>query len=206
MCELRNRKREKRFAAFQGSSAKSSCTPERPEARFPHRNSQTGTKSQEGGFHSARARGKAGLFPELLPVPDARSFVEDTVADLVGQHQNLAAMMRLVREHVSEHGPSGGPCLRPTAARELCNAAIRNGRESIRQHAQALRGASPVRGGSLLHGAAVGIEWRRTLQMRRGILQPHKPAVSQAREEGRDGPANAFFTLHPGTACTRVQM
>src|SRR5689334_592399 len=28
MCALRNRKREKRFAAFQGSSATSSCTPE----------------------------------------------------------------------------------------------------------------------------------------------------------------------------------
>src|SRR5260370_42687949 len=127
--------------------------------------------------------------------------MEDAVAELVGQHQNLAAMMSLVREHVGEHGPSGGPRWHPTVASELCNAAIRSGGESIRQHAQALRGASPVRGGSLLHGAAIGIEWRRTLQMRRGILQPHKPAVSQAREEGRDGPANAFFTLHPGTAC-----
>src|SRR5712664_1933996 len=120
MCGLRNRKQERRFAAFPGSSVKSLCMPERPEARFPHRNSQNGTKSHEGGFHSARARGKAGLFPELLPMPDARSFVEDAVAELVGQHQNLTAMMRLVREHVSEHGPSGGPRLRPTSARELC--------------------------------------------------------------------------------------
>src|SRR5260370_4285553 len=113
MCELRNRKREKRFAAFQGSSAKSSCTPERPEARFPHRNSQNGTKSQEGGCHSARARGKAGLFPELLPVPDARSFVEDAVAHLVGPHQNLTAMDRLVRLHLNEHVPSAAPRFRP---------------------------------------------------------------------------------------------
>src|SRR5712692_10892739 len=55
------------------------------------------TKSQECGFHSARARGESGLFPELLPLPDAGSFVEDAVAELVGQHQNLTAMMRLVR-------------------------------------------------------------------------------------------------------------
>ncbi len=75
-----------------------------------------GAETREGGFHSARARGKAGLFPELLPVPDAGSFVKDAVAELVGQHQNLTAMMRLVREHVSEHGPSGGPRLSPTAA------------------------------------------------------------------------------------------
>src|SRR5260370_32123053 len=102
MCEFRNRKQERRFAAFHGSSAKSSCTPERTEARFPHRNSQNGTKSQEGGCHSARARGKAGLFPELLPVPDARSFGEDAVADLVGQRHNLTAMMRFVRTQVSE--------------------------------------------------------------------------------------------------------
>src|SRR5258708_17537754 len=108
-------------------------------------------------LHSARARSKPGLFPELLPVPDAGSLVEEAVAQLVSQHQDLTAMMRLVREHVRKHGSSGGPRLRPTAARELGNAAIRGGRDRIRQHAQALRGASPVRGGSLLHGAAVAI-------------------------------------------------
>src|SRR5260370_42575926 len=102
-------------------------------------------------------------------------------------------MMRLVREHVSEHGPSGGPRWRPTVARELCNAAMRSGRESIRQHAQALRGASPVRGGSLLPGAAVGIERRRTLQMRRGTPQPLQTGVVQLREDGGDGPALAFL-------------
>src|SRR5580704_1919185 len=121
-------------------------------------------------FPSARARGKAGLFPELLPVPDAGSIVEDAIAGLMGQHQNLAAMMRFVREHVGEHGPTGGPCLRIAVAREFCNAALWIGRESIGQHSQALRGAFPMRGGSLLHGAAVGIEWRRTFQMRSGML------------------------------------
>src|SRR5260370_38730298 len=110
---------------------------------------------------------------------------------MVGQHQNLAAMMRLVREHVSEHGPSGGPCWHVTVATELCNAAMRSGRESVRQHAQALRGASPVRGGSLLHGAAMSIEWRRTLQMWRGIPQPRETAVVPMREECRHGPAFA---------------
>jgi len=164
------------------------------------------SKSHEGGFRSARACGEAGLFPELLPMPDAGSFVEDAVAELVRQHQNLAAMMRFVREHVSEHGPSGGPRLRPTAARELCNAAIRSSGESIRQHAQALRGASPVRGSSLLHGAAVGIERQRTLQVRRGILQPHKTAVVQMREDRRDGPATAFLTRRLGTPRARVEL
>src|SRR5579872_5646527 len=56
----------------------------------------------------------------------------------------------------SEFGRDGGPRRRPTVARELCDAAMRSGRESIRQHAQTLRGAFLVRGSSLLHGAAVG--------------------------------------------------
>src|SRR5580704_17489617 len=111
-------------------------------------------------------------------------------------------MMRLVREHVSEHGPTGRPRLRPTSARKLLNAPIRSSRESICQHAQALRSAFPVRDGSLLDGAAVGIKWRRTLQMRRGILQPHQTAVVQMREDSRDGPATALFARRlrsPGT-------
>src|SRR5437879_10260159 len=115
-------------------------------------------------------------------------------------------MMRLVREHVSEHGPSGGPRGHPTIARELCNPAIRSARESIRQHPQALRGAFPVRGSSLLHGAAVGIKWRRTLQMRCGTLQPLETAVVQMREDGRDRPATAFFARRLSAPRTRVEM
>src|SRR5260370_33472712 len=155
---------------------------------------------------SGRARAKPGLFPEFLPLPDAGSLVQDTVADLAGQHQNLAAMVGLVREHISEHGPSGGPRWHPTVARELCNLAIRSARESIRQHPQALRGAFPVRGSSLLHAAAVGIKWRRTLQMRCGTLQPLETAVVQMREDGRDCPATAFFSRRVGAPCTRVEM
>ena len=105
---------------YQQIAMMDEATGELVERRLAHESGEaSATKSQEGGFHSARARGKAGLFPELLPVPDAGSFVEDAEADLVGQHQDLAAVMRLVREHVSEHGSSGGPRLRPTAAREL---------------------------------------------------------------------------------------
>src|SRR5260370_13603779 len=83
---------------------------------------------------------------------------------------------------------------------------MRSGRESIRQHAQALRGASPVRGGSRLDGAAAGIERRRTLQMRRGMLQPRKTVVVQMREDGGDGPAMAFLTRRLGAPRTRVEM
>ena len=58
---------------------------------------------------SARAGGQAGLFPEFFPLPDASGFVKDGIAELVGQQQNLAAMVSFVREHVGEHGAAGGP-------------------------------------------------------------------------------------------------
>src|SRR5271157_1311892 len=93
-----------------------------------------------------------------------------------------------------------------TPSCRFCNTAIWSGRESIRQHAQALRRTSPVRGSGLLHGAAVGIERRRTLQMRRGIPQPRKTVVVQVREDGRDSPATAFFTRRLGAPRTCVEM
>jgi len=76
-------------------------------------------------------------------------------------------MMRLVREQVSEHGP----LRRATLASNCRQRTLKRGdSERPREHpttcAQALRGASSVRGSNLLHGAAAGIEWRRTLQMR----------------------------------------
>src|SRR5260370_26872851 len=59
------------------------------------------TKSQEGGVHSAWARGTPGLFPELLPLPDIR--LGGAAANLLGQQQNLPALMRAWREHSCKH-------------------------------------------------------------------------------------------------------
>jgi len=92
------------------------------------------------------------LFPELS-IADAGSFVEDSVPT-GGQHQNLAAMMRLVREHVANMvlaGHVGIQLSRENFATRRFGAA-----RGHPTHAQALRGASPVRGGSLLHRAPVG--------------------------------------------------
>ena len=72
------------------------------------------------------------MFPEFFPMPDARGGVEETITELVGEHQNLAAMMGFVREHVSEHGAAGGPRLRPTATREFLDAAVGGGGERVR--------------------------------------------------------------------------
>jgi len=115
-------------------------------------------------------------------------------------------MVGFVGEHVREHGASGGPGGHPTVAREFGDAAIGKGRESIRQHAQALRGAFPVRGSSLLDGAAVGIERRRAFQMRRVQSQPLETAVVKMGKDGRDGPASAFLARRLGAPGTIVKM
>jgi hypothetical protein len=180
---------------------------ERRRDAFRLRSGRAGaTRSEEGALPSAGACGEAGLFPELFPLPDAGGFVEHGVAELVGQHHNLAAMVGFVREHVGEHGASGGPGGHPTVAGELCNAAIRRCRESIRQHAQALRGAFAVSGSSLLDGAAVGVERRRRLEMRSVQSQPLETAVVKMGENGGDGPASAFLARGLGAPGARVEM
>src|SRR4029077_10500788 len=64
----------------------------------------------------------------------------------------------------------------------------------------------PVRGSSLLHGAAVGIERRRTLQMRRGKPQPLKTGVVPMCEDGRNCPATAYFARRLRAPRTTVEM
>jgi hypothetical protein len=173
-----------------------------PKSRFE----SSALRTQEGGFLLAGAGSEAGLFPEFFPLPDVGSFVEDAVAELAGEHENLAAMVGFVGEHVGEHGAAGGPSGHPTVAEEFRDAAMRSGGESIRQHAEALRGAFLVRGGSLLLGAAVGIERRGALQMRRGAFQPLSAAVVEMREDGRDGAAAGFFSRRLGAPGTRVEL
>jgi hypothetical protein len=155
---------------------------------------------------SMRPRRKPRFLPKLLPVPHARSRVQQPIPQLVRQHQNLAAMMRLVREHVSKHRPAGRPCLRPTPAREFRHTPTRRSGQSIRQHPQALRPTFPMRRSGLLNRATLRVQWRWTLQMRRRILQPRQPAVVQMRENRRDRSPAALFSRQLRTPSTRVQL
>lgn len=131
--------------------------------------------------------------------------MQDAMAQLVGQHEDLAAVVGFVREHVGEHGGAGGPGLRPTAAGEFLDAAIGVCGESVGEHEQALRGAFFVGGGGFLDGAAVGIERRGTFQMRRGIFQPGEAAIVEVREDGGDGASAAFFCGWLGAPGARVE-
>lgn len=114
------------------------------------------TSAREGRL--SRPRPKPRLLPQSVPPPSqAPNVTRQPVPQLVRQHQNLPAMMRLVGEHVREHRPSGRPNPSPTPARELCYAALGAARQSIRKHSQALRPTLLMRRRCLLHRATIRI-------------------------------------------------
>ena len=156
-------------------------------------------------IHSPRPRTQPSLLPKLLPMPHARRIVQHAITKLMRQHQNLPAMMRLMRKHVSKHRAAGRPSLRPTPPRKFRNPPFRIRRKSIRQHPQTLPRAFPMCGRSLLHRAPVRIKWRRTPQMRRGIPKPHKPAVVQMREDRRNSAPVASLTRRLSPPSPRIK-
>jgi hypothetical protein len=156
-------------------------------------------------IHSPRPRTQPSLLPKLLPMPHTRRIVQHTIAKLMRQHQNLPAMMRLMRKHISKHRPSRRPGLRPTPPRKFRNPPFRIRRKSIRQHPQTLPSALPMRSRSLLHRAPVRIKRPRALQMRRRILQPNKPAIMQMCEDRRNRPPIAFLTRRLSPPSPRIK-
>ncbi len=73
------------------------------------------------------------------------------------QHTHLAAMMRVVRNHVGQHGCACGPRSRPTVAAKSFDPA-RRPRQSVRKHFGATRGAFNQSGPGLLLRAASAVE------------------------------------------------
>ena len=68
-----------------------------------------------GSLSLPRTTGEATLFPQLDLVPHAEgSLVGQLLAELVCEHNQLAAVMRFVRKHVAEHARAGGQCGSPT--------------------------------------------------------------------------------------------
>ena len=107
----------------------------------------------------ARARSQPSLFPAFLPLPDVGGRLEwHAISQLVGEHQDLSAMVGFVAEHISEHAGSSGPNRRPAAAREFRHSPFRTVRQGVGQHPKTLRGATLVRGRGLFHGAPVRID------------------------------------------------
>src|SRR5581483_11248732 len=67
-----------------------------------------------------RPRFQTHLLPKPVPLPNPAPHVwGNPIAELVRQHENLPAMMRLMRKHVGEHRPASRPDRSPTSAREF---------------------------------------------------------------------------------------
>ena len=128
------------------------------------------------------------------------------MSQLVRQHDDLAAMMRLMGEHVTEHGGAGGPDRNPAPAREFGHEASRVRGQSVGEHAQTLSSAFLVRGDCLLDGATAGVERRRTLQVRSGMFDPHQAAVVQVGKDGGEGAAASLLSGRLRTPGAPVEM
>ena len=64
----------------------------------------------------ARVR-ESALLPEPFPRPDVRNCPGGQgISELMGEHADLSAMMRIVGDHVGQHGRTRGPRARPAIA------------------------------------------------------------------------------------------
>ncbi len=127
--------------------------------------------------------------PQPIPLPDPPPNVgRYPVPQLMRQHQNLPAMMRLVRKHVRKHRPAGRPHRSPTTPAKFRHPPLRPAGQCIPQHAQTLLCTLLMCHSSLLHRAPVRIQRRRTLQMRRRVPNPYQSAVVQVRKDRRNRP------------------
>jgi hypothetical protein len=132
------------------------------------------------------------LLPEFVPPPDAAGgLVGETIAELVGEHENLSSVMGFVRKHVAEHGGSGRPGGDDFVSSEFGDAAIGLGGECVGEHEETLRGTLPESGGSLFLGATMRVERGGTFEMRGGVAEPVATNGVKMREDGGDGAASA---------------
>src|ERR1700688_2727298 len=78
---------------------------------------------------------KAVLLPQPVPLPAAvGGCVRQAKTKLVREHDDLAAVMRFVGEHVTKHRRTSRPRACPTAAREFCDATRRPAGQSVCKH------------------------------------------------------------------------
>ena len=131
----------------------------------------------------------------------------ETIAELVREHRDLAAMVGLMRKHVGKHRAASRPDLHVAVTGEFRDPAIRISGESVGEHAETLRRAFLMRGGSLLDRAAMRVEQGGAFQVRRGIPEPRDADVVEVRENRGDGATVAELrSWRMGAPSPRVEM
>ena len=107
----------------------------------------------------------------------------NAIAKLVREQQDLAPVVGFMRKHVGKHGAAGGPGGHIAIPGEFRDLAIGLTGQRIGEHAEALRRAFLVGGGSLLYRAVSGIERSGTLQVRGGVPEPGETGVVKVRKD-----------------------
>ena len=148
------------------------------------------------------------MAPEFVPPPDATSgLVGETIAELVGEQEDLSAVMGFVGKHVAEHGSASGPGGDDFVAGEFGDAAGGLRGEGVGEHAETLRGTLLEGGGRLFLGAAMRVERGGTFEVRGVVAEPVASNVVKMSEDGGDG---ASATAGGGGSCSapsaRVEM
>jgi hypothetical protein len=129
-------------------------------------------------------RTESTVLPKFLPHPEFVAGL-DLETQLMRQHAHLAAMVRIMQNHVRKHGRAPGPRLGPTIPNELPDA--NRPSQGFGQHLRAAFGAFHQRGTDLTLRAAGSIKLRGQLEMRRGKPQPLPANVVHMRKDRRDG-------------------
>jgi hypothetical protein len=182
------------------------------DLKFGHYTSKAETTAQSRCYAiPPRLPGAAGgvvLAPEFVPPPDATGgLVGEPIAELMGEHEDLSAVMSFMGKHIAEHGGAGGPGGNDFVAGELGDAAIGLRAERVCEHEEALRGTLFEGGGGLFFGAAMGVERGGTFEMRSGVAEPVTTNVVQMGKDGGDGASAATGGGRSWSAPgTRVEM
>src|SRR5437016_340447 len=119
------------------------------------------------------------------------------------EHAYLAAMMRVVGNHVGQHGCACGPRSCPAIAVKSFNPALRLA-QSVCKHLATARTAFRQSGPGLLLRTASAVERRRELYMWRRKPQPFAADVVDVRDDARDRPS--FTSRQLGAPCGGIEM
>ena len=139
---------------------------------------------------------ESALFKESLPTPHGgHGFHRQWKAQLMRQHANLSAMMRVMRDHVGDHGNTRRPGLRPSVALEVLDLPLRT--QGFTDHLSTKPRAPGERKACLPRCASAAVELRRKRKMGCGEPQPLAADVLHVSKYCRDRAGTAARRLRP---------
>jgi hypothetical protein len=146
----------------------------------------------------AGAAMRAGLFPQLFPIPDpTRHLVRQPESELMREHTHLPTMVGFVSNHVAQHFRTNWPRRSPAVSAELLDAAPTTA-ERFSEHLRAASGALGQSRAGLLRCAVGAVELSWNLQVRSCKPDPLGADIVHVREDRRNGAGLAGRFGSPG--------